>query len=188
MLSVPHCTLTNDKMRDVMHSVLEGLEAWANKPDVHMWSSDILPLHLNIPISDYPSDVQGFLQVLLVGAGLPTFVLTMYEGTAGDAHEALDQFCQKTVRMLMPLLMNYCHEDFILLPCTLAYDNSGFSREAFEEQLTMQQRLARDYYGGPSRLSEDSFHALTRAVQCVMGATTVPYCLNTRPYRQKVWL
>ncbi|XP_070185016.1 uncharacterized protein [Littorina saxatilis] len=168
--------------------VHEVLKKWANGKPFFAWISERLPLHLNLPVRTYPEDCY-ILQALVLGEGLPPALLTLYAKDSGDENPAktkeeltleMREFCMRCARMLTLSLLNFCHREFLLLPCTVRLDE-GFTAETLQQEIDGQLGDARVYYGGPEELGKVTCDELVRAVTIAATTTNVPcfLCVET---------
>ena len=176
-------TLVNNSLAEVSKHVDSGLKKWAGKKELTVWKSDALTLHLNIPIRNFPIGCKWIYQVLCLGQDLIPFVLTLYDGASKDERKARI-VSRKTANMLTSLLMNFCHTEFLLLPCVLPYrgtfDKDFFASE-LRTELMAQLHHSRDVYGGPDKLTGNALQSLTKAVTDVIRSSSVPCFLQLLP-------
>ena len=157
------------------------LEQWANGKTMVVLMSDRWPLHFSLPVRTYPRDCWLF-QALCLGEGLQPLILTLYCSTSVDKEPEISQieeFCMKCARMLTSSLLNFCCREFILLPCTLPFDEK-LTVEALQEEVDFQMDRARDFYGGPAKLGKTTFDEMVRAASIVASSTMV-HCLLHEP-------
>ena len=143
--------------------------------------SDKWPLHFGLPVRTYPPDCWLF-QALCLGQDLQPLILTLYCSTSVDKEPEISQieeFCMKCARMLTSSLLNFCCRDFILLPCTLRFDEK-LTVEALQKKVDFQMDRARDFYGGPAKLGKTTFDEMVRAASIVASSTKV-HCLLHEP-------
>ena len=136
--------------------------------------SENLPQHLSLPARTYPKDCWLF-QALCLGHDLPPLILTLYLGTSVDKEaerSQIEEFSMKCARMLTSSLIDFCHREFILLPCTLKYDEQ-FTVTAFQKEVDSQVDCAREFYGGPAKLRKTAFEEVVTAVSIVARVTRV---------------
>ena len=82
-----------------------------------------------------------------------------------------------TVKQLRSALLDFCHCDFAILPCTL--EMSSLSVETLTEELKVRQADCQQFYDGPIRVNAATCRILTTATVILQGASWVPCNLQT---------
>lgn len=82
-----------------------------------------------------------------------------------------------TVKQLRSALLDFCHCDFAILPCTL--EMSSLSVETLTKELKVRQADCQQFYDGPIRVNAATCKILTTATVILQGASCVPCNLQT---------
>ena len=82
-----------------------------------------------------------------------------------------------TVKQLRSALLDFCHCDFAILPCTL--EKNSLSVETLTKELKVRQADCQQFYDGPIRVNAATCKILTRATVILQGASWVPCNLQT---------
>ena len=82
-----------------------------------------------------------------------------------------------TVKQLRSALLDFCHCDFAILPCTL--EMSSLSVETLTKELKVRQADCQQFYDGPIRVNAATCGILTTATVILQGASWVPCNLQT---------
>ncbi|XP_070184399.1 uncharacterized protein [Littorina saxatilis] len=166
---------------EVKGNVHKVLEKWANGNPFFAVVLERLPMHLNLPVRTYPEDCY-ILQALVLGEGLPPALITLYAEDSVDENPAktkeeltfeMREFSMRCARMLTLSLLNFCHREFLLLPCTVRLDE-GFTAKTLQQEIDGHLGDAREYYGGPEALGKVTCDELVRAVTIAATITNVP--------------
>ena len=155
-----------------------------------VWISDSLLIDLNEPFHHkQPRAIQAFF----LGVGLPAFVLTVCDRHSPDkdsqhaksgsqAHSSQTSFDEfhmlsvSAVKLLTTSLLDFCHCQFAILPCTLKAED--LDEESFKEELEKRKRRCQQYYDGDLCLTETTYRTLVLAAKALHGASYLPCFLD----------
>ncbi|KAK7490622.1 hypothetical protein BaRGS_00018039, partial [Batillaria attramentaria] len=175
--------------------LIEELDKWAANRNRCMWVSDTLSVDLNLPLTTKTALPEcQTVQILFLGENRHFFVLTVCDAGQTVGEEETIHFFQEKLRehslemaqLLTSALYNFCHCDFVILPCALAL-SGRFSIEALQKELSEQMKNVRYFYGGPEIVTTDTYQQLKAAVSAVAGVTYFP-CFLGQPPGTKAWL
>ena len=82
---------------------------------------------------------------------------------------SIHKFTVFMVKCLTLALLDFCHCEFAILPCTL--DMSKLTVEALREELKTRKEQCQRFYDGSIRLKAATFRTLTRATVVLQGAS-----------------
>ncbi|KAK7441512.1 hypothetical protein BaRGS_00040572, partial [Batillaria attramentaria] len=135
----------------------------------YVWISDSLPVDLNLPMTSHPP--RSSVQVFLIAQDLPPIVLTVYDHE-NTVPKDVELFTVEMARLLTWRLLDFCHDDFLLLACTLTWKNC--TTEALHGEVTKQMDYSCRYFGGIKELDDHTLDTLKNATHAVANASYVP--------------
>ena len=152
---------------------------FAGHKRVCVWMSETLAWDLNLPMTTGPPFLPDLLQAFVICVGRPPLLLTLCD--KGDHSAEVETYCSETARVLHWSLLDFCHQDFIVLPVSAT--RQDFLREtvSLEEEVKAKVAEARRYFKSPMNLTEDTFSELRDATTALVGATFVPCLLEDVP-------
>lgn len=171
--------------------VINVLEIWRDKKPASVWISLTLPTDFNVQKNTQKPDCVR-QQILLACEDLPFVLLILYDrayapeiGDSRSCKDAAHRFTSLMAQLLTSSLFDFCPCDFVLVPCTL--DDSDFSLETLQEEVKMRQCKLRRFYGGPERLTSETFNQICNAVEALVGITSIPAAMEPSDSGQ-TWL
>ena len=141
--------------------------------------SETLAWDLNLPITSEPPFLPGLPQAFVICVGRPPLLLTLWD--KGDHSAEVETYSSDTAQVLHWSLLDFCHQDFIVLPVSAT--RQDFLREtvSLEEEVKAKAAKAERYFKSPMNLTEDTFRELRDATTALVGATFVPCLLEDVP-------
>lgn len=147
--------------------------------------SDTLAADLNLPIKT--KRIKETVQVLLLSVHHHFIVLNLFDESQVHGQSASD-YALEIAQMLTSSLLRFCHEEFVLLPCSqgIAFDDKNLQTEeqqttfakALEDQIQLNVKRLEGFYDGPMRVNKDKYDRLKKAVSLAANVTSVPYLLE----------
>lgn len=98
--------------------------------------------------------------------------------------EELRMFTFDTSRRLTAHLLDFCHCDFVLLPCVLEYES--FTVEKLQAAVDRQSSASRVWFGAPMELTASDYDSMTMAAEAIVSVSYVPCLLEEAPKDHKV--
>ncbi|XP_070203448.1 uncharacterized protein [Littorina saxatilis] len=165
-----------DRIVGILSEYAEESPEWCE------WTSETLQEDLSLPITSPPPC--RLVQVFMIGVHLSPFVLTCYDDTSKE--EEVRQYANQTASALKWRLLEFCHLDFLLLPCIAT---KNFDLAALKEEIMNMLEDLSECFGGATHLDDDMFHTMKEATTALAGLTSLPCLLDadeTAEMRQEV--
>lgn len=87
------------------------------------------------------------------------------------------EYTVSVVQALWASLLTYCYCDFVILPCTLSFQEFNKQPDILMKELGKQSKNAHQYYGGPLKLNRMSYDSLKEAATGLLAVTRMPHML-----------
>lgn len=193
-----HLQLTKEYMSRDDLIAWDDVMTWAGSPKGSAWISHSLPADLGIPlVQPFPESLK--LQIFFLAPKRPAFFLSIYSAkyirerlkstkisekdkVVKEEKECVQDFTTKMSRLMSSLLLNYCHSDFILLPCILSEEEMNVPN--LQKQIDEQIQKAKRYYGGPLNLTSRTYAKLKVATTAVVSSTHVAGFLDDKSSKE----
>ncbi|KAK7483506.1 hypothetical protein BaRGS_00025305, partial [Batillaria attramentaria] len=168
------------KLQPAQNDLLSNITSWMRQnKHMYTWLSPQLHLHLNLSINIQPPKIPT-VQMLVMGDNSQCLIV-VYEHQSGDKNgdrvkQEVHGFTVALARSLKESLLKFCHTEFILLPCTLSWQELTVT--SLDEEVENRKQFSRSYYRGPDKLDGTTVEELRKAVTILSGTSRVPYLLQ----------
>ncbi|XP_070203167.1 uncharacterized protein [Littorina saxatilis] len=148
--------------------ISKRLTEYAKDSELCVWISETLPEYFDLPVTTKPP--KDVVQAFLAGVNLPIILLTVCQDV-----EKAREYANETASALKWRVLDFCHLDFLLLPCVVP---NNFDLNDLEDEIKKQQQKLSWCHGGPTRLDENTFPTMKAATNALAGSTSVPCLLD----------
>lgn len=175
-------TLSNEfKKSDLdfgpMPVVLQAFQKYVGNNAASVWISNTFSVDMNLAVTKPPD--HPVTQAFFISVEFPVVLLTLYE--KGDATnvdntensaraESAQCFAVEVAKRLTRRLLHFCHEDFLILACTVSWDDL----DTLKCEIKKRKDNSHHFYDGPRQLTKGTYAQLRKAALALSQTSPVP--------------